>query len=85
MVTRETYVTRVEALLKQVKHLSPKERRELARKLRGSGRQRGVRRTPDAAPYASLLELAGTADSEFSDVSRQKNEHLGDIYARRLP
>jgi hypothetical protein len=59
--------------------------KELARKLQGAVRPRRARRTPDAGPYASLLELAGTAGSEFRDVSSRKNEHLGDIYARRLP
>jgi hypothetical protein len=56
--------------------------RELARKLQEAVRPRRARRTPDAGPYASLLELAGTADSEFRDVSSRKNEHLSDIAGR---
>jgi hypothetical protein len=82
---RKTHVTKVKALLRQLEHLSVKDRKELARRLQGSVRQRTVRRQPQAGAYASLLELAGTADSEFSDVSTHKNKHLSDIYARRLP
>jgi hypothetical protein len=56
--------------------------KELARRLQGAVRQRRDRRSPDPGPYASLLELAGTADSEFRDVSSRKNEYLGRIAAR---
>ena len=78
-------MTRVEALLEQVKRLSSEERKQLARKLQRSVREPGSGRRADGGLYASLLELAGTAESDFRDVSRKKNKHLGAIYARRRP
>ena len=75
-------MTRVQALLEQVKRLSSKERQELATKLRGSLKTTRARRSKDVRPYASLLEIAGTADSDFRDVSSNKQKHVGEIYAR---
>lgn len=82
-VRPEGQVTRVEALLEQVKRLSTEERQELATKLRRSVTTGRSRRPTGAGPYASLLELAGTAASDFRDVSRKKKKHLGAIYGRR--
>jgi len=78
-------MTKVEALLEQVKRLSAEEQKELARRLQRSVTERRASRPAAAGPYASLLELAGTADSDFRDVSGDKKKHLGAIYARRRP
>ena len=75
-------MTKVEALLEQVKRLSTEERKELASKLQRVTGRRADRRM-GAGPYAPLLELAGTADSDFGDVSSRKKRHLGAIYTRR--
>lgn len=78
-------MTKVEALLEQAKALSDRERKELASKLQHSVRSRSGRRSSSGGPYGSLLELAGSADSDFKDVSRRKKKHLGAVYARRRP
>ena len=76
-------MTKVEALLEQMKRLSTEERKELAKRLQRSVKERHTDRSAGAGPYASLLELAGMADSGFRDVAGKKKKHLGAIYARR--
>jgi hypothetical protein len=77
-------MTRVEALLEQAKRLSPNERKELAKRLQASLKSHRVQRErKPLGPYSPLLELAGTADSEFHDVSTNKHKHLAEIYAPR--
>ncbi len=76
-------MTKVEELFEQAKRLSTKERAELARKLQKSVKERRSRRPAGTGPYGALLELAGTAESDFRDVSSNKKKHLGSIYSRR--
>ena len=75
-------MSKVEELLEQAKKLSIVEREELATRLRRSVGRRS-RRTAVEGPYAALLELAGTAQSDARDISRHKKKHLGAIYSRR--
>lgn len=76
-------MTKVEQLLEKAKRLSLEERRELTRRLLRSLKERRSQGKASSGPYAALLELAGTAQSNFRDVSRNKKKHLGAIYARR--
>lgn len=75
-------MSKVEELFEQAKRLSTDEREELARRLRRTVTRRSRGAAADG-PYAALLELAGTAQSDARDVSRSKKKHLGAIYARR--
>jgi hypothetical protein len=73
----------VDELLEQAKQLPPRARRELLDKL---DQWLSLQKPPEEleeGPYASLLELAGTAHSKSSDVARNKNENLADIYASK--
>ena len=81
----------LEDLLAEANLLPPPARRELRDRIDQSlGRAAGqppegrlAESSDDKGPYASLLALAGTAQSEFPDVARNKNKHLADIYARK--
>ncbi len=75
-------MTKVQALLQEAKRLTREEQKELAAGLERSLRA-SLRKRLSSGPYASLLKLAGTADSDFRDVSRNKKKHLGEIYAGR--
>ena len=73
----------VDDLLEQAKLLPPQSRKELRDKLDESlgAEERPAAGTADEGPYASLLQLAGTAHSKYPDVSVHKNKHLAEIYA----
>jgi hypothetical protein len=70
----------VDELLEQARRLPAEARRELRDRLDEFLEEDPAVRV-DEGPYSSLLKSAGSAQSLFSDVSRQKNKHLADIYA----
>jgi hypothetical protein len=81
---------KLERIIEQVRRLPVKDRRRLITVLNrslvnGSKTAKEVKRTkkrPRAeAPYAISLTFAGTARSDYSDVSSNKYKHLADIYA----
>ena len=75
----------IDDLFEQAKHLPPRARKELRDRLDESlgAEERPAAGEADDGPYASLLEVAGTAHSLFPDVARNKNSHLAAVYASR--
>jgi len=74
----------VEELLEQAKHLPPKDRRRLIAELEDSIADQAE--APGEAPrrsrgLAMFIAMAGTAHSDFTDVSTNKGKHLAEIYA----
>lgn len=75
----------VEELLEQAKHLPPKDRRRLIAELEGSIAEQAE--APGEAPprrsrgLAMFIAMAGTAHSDFTDVSTNKGKHLAEVYA----
>ena len=71
-------------ILKQAERLPPAERRKLVAKLERSlappKRKRTRKPRPAKDPYALSLALAGTASSDYTDVSSDKYKHLAEIY-----
>jgi len=81
---------KLERMIEQARRLPAKDRRRLIAALNksvGNGRKtmtptrRPKKRRRGEGPYARSLALAGTARSDFSDVSSDKYKHLADIYA----
>jgi hypothetical protein len=75
---------RVDELLEQVEHLPVTERRQLAERILANVAQAEHASVPADVRLRALdqfLELAGTAQSEFTDVSADKYKHLADVYA----
>ncbi len=70
----------VDQILELARGLPPGEQRRLLDELRAlSGG--GSDAPPTQGGYGTLLDLAGTAHSEYGDVSQNKLEHLGEAYA----
>jgi hypothetical protein len=67
----------VDELLAEARHLSPRDQRQLRRKLASLKASGGK---PEG-PYASLLALAGTGHTDFPDASTRKGKHLAVAYA----
>jgi hypothetical protein len=79
---------KLERIIEQARRLSPRDQRKLIAALNrsradGKIRPRQSRKRVASAkgPYAALLELAGTAHSDYHDVSSDKYKHLAEIYA----
>lgn len=76
----------VEEILKAARHLSPRDQRRLLEKLEDSLAQqdetkwkaKGKRRKDGLAMF---IAMAGTAHSDYTDVSTDKYKHLAEIYA----
>jgi hypothetical protein len=69
----------VEQILELARNLSPAEQQQLFEGLQaltfaGSG-------APTHHRYNTLLSIAGSAHSEYQDVSEDKLRHLGEAYA----
>jgi hypothetical protein len=69
----------VEAIIEQARQLSPQERWQLVKKLEALLVEEPATQ-PDEGPYARSLALAGTARSDFTDVSADKYQHLAEAY-----
>ena len=71
----------VEEIVEEIKLLSPQERLRLVEKIGVLGQDdRAVEETRLAALDA-FLALAGTVETDCTDVSSEKYKHLVDIYA----
>jgi hypothetical protein len=72
-------MNRVEAIIEQARQLSPQERWRLVKKLEALLVEEPAAQS-DEGPYARSLALAGTAHSDFTDVSADKYRHLAEAY-----
>jgi len=76
----------LERILKQVRALTPRERRRLLDKLERSLDDVAAlakRRAKTGDTYAHSLSLAGSAHTDFTDVSSNKYTHVADAVADR--
>lgn len=72
----------VEDIIEQAHRLSPKDRRRLIEELEDSlAAEPGKEQFLPEGPYARSLALAGTAHTDFTDVSADKYQHLAEAYA----
>jgi hypothetical protein len=78
---------RARDIIEDIERLSIKDRRRVLRHLeqsltRSRRHKPPLKRRPSGrGPYVALLELAGTAHSDHSDVSTDKYRHLAAAYA----
>lgn len=72
----------VDDLLRQAKSLPPQARRELRDRLTQTleDEKLPAEQTIEG-PYASLLKSAGSAHAISTQVARNKNKHLAEVYA----
>lgn len=73
----------VEDILEAARRLPPPERQRLKEEMEHLETEPAEGRSDAEGPYAGLLALAGTAHTDFDDVSTDKYKHLADIYADR--
>jgi hypothetical protein len=71
----------LEELLEQAKHLPPKDRRRLIAELEDSIAEPAEAPPRRSRGLAMFIAMAGTAHSDFTDVSTNKGKHLAEIYA----
>lgn len=80
---------KVERIIEQVRRLPARDRHKLVAALKSleNGKRRAKptkrptpRKVSRERPYAALLDLAGTAHSDYTDVSSDKYKHLAEIY-----
>jgi hypothetical protein len=72
----------VEDIIEQAHRLSPKDRRRLIDELKHSlVEEPAEEQFLPEGPYARSLALAGTAHTDFTDVSADKYRHLAEAYA----
>ena len=69
----------VEQILELARNLSPAEQQQLLEGLRTLRLGEGGTQTDHR--YSALLNLAGSAHSDYRDVSENKLNHLGEAYA----
>lgn len=69
----------IDEILELARQLPPEDRRRLLDKLEDSLVEEEPVPSEMSAegPYAALLEMAGTAHSDFTDVSTDKYKHVG--------
>ncbi len=77
-------MTKIESLIEEARGLPPSEQRRLLAELKRSLESEDG---PDkwGRSYASLLSLAGTAPSDFGDVSAEKYDHAAEAYSPKTP
>ncbi len=76
----------VQQILEMARRLPAKDRERLVSELRQDSLATEEPRThgePTEGPYAALLEMAGSAHSDFEDVAVDKYKHLGDTFRDR--
>ncbi|MGH8478588.1 MAG: hypothetical protein ACREXK_03165 [Gammaproteobacteria bacterium] len=72
----------IEDIIEQAQRLSPQDRRRLIDELQYSlAAEPGEEPLLPEGPYARSLALAGTAHTDFTDVSSDKYRHLAEAYA----
>lgn len=74
----------VEELLEQAKHLPPRDRWRLIARIEDSIAEQveaPVEVPSRSRGLAMFIAMAGTAHSDFTDVSTNKGKHLAEIYA----
>lgn len=72
----------MEKLLARAKHLKPDQLSELVARIEDYLASLASRKRTKPS-YARTLALAGTADSDWTDVSSNKGKHLAEVYAPR--
>lgn len=66
----------VEQILELASELSPSEQQQLLEELQSRAMSQDT--TSGKSPYDTLLNLAGSAHSDYQDVSMNKHQHLGE-------
>lgn len=74
----------IEEIIQQARRLSLEDRRRLIEELEALLAEESETGRPSPnGPYARSLALAGTAHTDFTDVSADKYKHLTEAYAVR--
>ncbi len=76
-------MTKLEKLSEEARQLAPADRVRLLDEVERSLEGRRVEAASGPSPYASLISMAGSVPSDFSDVSIDKYRHLADACAPR--
>jgi hypothetical protein len=71
----------VEEIVEEIKLLSPQERLRLVEKIGILGQDESTVEETRLAALDAFLALAGTAETDYMDVSSDKYKHLADIYS----
>jgi hypothetical protein len=74
-------MTKLERLIEEARELPAADRLRLIEEVEGSVDDETDARPLASRDYEPLVALAGTAVSEFQDVSTDKYRHLGEAYA----
>lgn len=70
----------VEEIVEEIRLLSPQERLRLVEKIAVVGQEESTVEETQLAALDAFLALAGTAETDYTDVSSDKYKHLADIY-----
>ena len=74
----------VEEIIEQARRLSPQDRQRLVEQLEELSREEQTTASVlPGGPYAHSLAQAGTAHTDYTDVSTDKYKHLAEAYADR--
>ena len=76
-------MTKVEKLIKEANELPEDERIRLLEAVERSLVSTDAEQASRPGSYTSLISIAGSVPSDFSDVSTEKYRHLADAYAPR--
>jgi hypothetical protein len=76
-------MTKLERLIKEANELPEADRLRLLEEVERSLVNPDAEQASRPGSYTSLMSLAGSVPSDFSDVSTEKYRHLADAYAPR--
>jgi hypothetical protein len=76
-------MTKVEKLIKEANELPEADRMRLLEAVERSLVSTDAEHASRPVSYTSLISIAGSVPSDFSDVSTEKYRHLADAYAPR--
>ena len=76
-------MTKVERLIRDANELPEADRLRLLEAVERSLVSTDAEQASRPGSYTSLISIAGSVPSEFSDVSTEKYRHLADAYAPR--
>ena len=76
-------MTKVEKLIREANELPQPDRRRLLEAVERSLITTETEQASHPVSYTSLISIAGSVPSDFSDVSTDKCRHLADAYAPR--
>ncbi len=76
-------MTKVEKLIREANELPQADRLRLLEAVELSLITTDAEQASRPVSYTSLISIAGTVPSDFSDVSTEKYRHLADAYAPR--